>query len=410
MKTSSHGLIDYVYRIVQYRKVIIVTALIIAFVSAGISLVLPKWYKAKAVVLSPSDDSGLGLASLMENLPIGGFASLGGMSEQVSIVLAIFNSRTFAERVIEEFELKTRYETETFEETIEVLRERIYAWPNDDGTISLNASAKTTAFPSSTEEEEARILCRDMANYFIVQVDRINKRIKTEKARNTRLFIEDRYKQNIQDLEQAEQRFKEFQDKYGVIALEEQVAATITAAAELKAQLISKQVELNVQKQFVDPGHPEITKLESDLKALQNEYQEFYSKQAGDSTDRLFVSLEMAPEIGMKYLRRFRELKLQEKILEFILPQYEQAKIQESKDTPTLQILDPAVAPVKRSSPRRAIIVMVATLSSVLLTIIFIVIKEYLTVVLSGDSHSASRLNEIRDLLSTDLRRFKFKR
>ena len=63
------------------------------------------------------------------------------------------------------------------------------------------------------------------------------------------------------------------------------------------------------------------------------------------------------PELSVEYIRLYRNVTLQEKILEFILPQYEQAKIQEAKDTPSIQILDKANYPIKKHRPKRALIV-----------------------------------------------------
>ena len=76
----------------------------------------------------------------------------------------------------------------------------------------------------------------------------------------------------------------------------------------------------------------------------------------GTQNTRLFIPLNEAPDLGLNYIRHYREVSLQQKILEFLLPQYEQAKIQEAKDTPTVQVLDKAVTPVKRKKPKRRLL------------------------------------------------------
>ena len=99
----------------------------------------------------------------------------------------------------------------------------------------------------------------------------------------------------------------------------------------------------------------------------------------------VFIPLKNLPDLGIEYVRLYRELQIQEKILEFIMPQYEQAKINEKKDTPTVQVLDPAVAPIKRSSPKRMFMVLGAGIFVLFLFIIAAYIKvnaEYL-----GEEH-----------------------
>ena len=95
-----------------------------------------------------------------------------------------------------------------------------------------------------------------------------------------------------------------------------------------------------------------------------------------DSANNLFFTLNDVPDLGLKYARLYREVMLQEKILEFLLPQYEQAKIQEAKDTPTVQVLDEAVIPVKRVKPKRAFFVLFCGALSLFVSICTILLIE----------------------------------
>jgi capsule polysaccharide export protein KpsE/RkpR len=68
------------------------------------------------------------------------------------------------------------------------------------------------------------------------------------------------------------------------------------------------------------------------------------------------------PELSMEYLRDFRELEIQQKILEVTLPLYEQAKVEEQKSIPTIMVLDKAVPPQIKNAPKRATITIVISL------------------------------------------------
>jgi capsule polysaccharide export protein KpsE/RkpR len=94
------------------------------------------------------------------------------------------------------------------------------------------------------------------------------------------------------------------------------------------------------------------------------------------SPEGMIPPLDALPEKGINYFRLLREIEINSKILEFILPFYEQAKIEEKKDIPTLQIIDKAIPPEKKSYPPRTIITLVITFGVFIITFFFILIRE----------------------------------
>ena len=54
------------------------------------------------------------------------------------------------------------------------------------------------------------------------------------------------------------------------------------------------------------------------------------------------------PELALQYARLFRQVKVQETLFTLLTSQYEQAKIAEARDTPTVQVLDSGVPADKR--------------------------------------------------------------
>ena len=185
----------------------------------------------------------------------------------------------------------------------------------------------------------------------------------------------ERYKENIADLKNAEERFRDYQEKYGTIALPEQTTATIGVAAEIKGQIISKEVEVGVLEKYFSNSHFELKRAKIELLELKLKYNDFNKRSNNqaltnihDSPNDLFLPLDEIPGLALDYVRLYREVTIQEKILEFLLPQYEQAKIQEAKNTPTVQVIDPAVLPEEKAKPKRALIVILAGLFSLVLS------------------------------------------
>ncbi len=90
------------------------------------------------------------------------------------------------------------------------------------------------------------------------------------------------------------------------------------------------------------------------------------------------VPLSRLPEVSLEYARLLRNVKVQEAVYELLTQQYEQAKIMEVKDTPTVEILDKASPPEKKSYPKRSGIVLFCAVMSLLTSIILAFFFEYL--------------------------------
>ncbi len=65
------------------------------------------------------------------------------------------------------------------------------------------------------------------------------------------------------------------------------------------------------------------------------------------------------------------EFKVSETIFEILAKQFEMAKLDEAKDYPLIQILDKAITPEKKTKPKRALIVILATLVAFFLAVIW---------------------------------------
>ena len=77
-------------------------------------------------------------------------------------------------------------------------------------------------------------------------------------------------------------------------------------------------------------------------------------------------------QTGLEYVRRLRDVKYYETIFEIMARQYEVAKFDEAKQGAVIQVVVPAIAPDKRSFPKRTMIVLISTGVGFLFGIIFV--------------------------------------
>ena len=352
-------------------KLLIFNFIIVAIIAIVVSLIIPKTYRATAALLPPQEQSDLGLLSGLSNLPLGGLGLSGTDTESLRLI-AILKSRTMLDDVIRKFNLIKFYDVENYGEARGNLSENIVIDTEDEGTILVSVDVQTKWLSSESEDESIKQMVTDMTNYFLVNLDVMNKSLKTEKARFQRVFIEERYKQNIVELKRSEDSLKSFQEDNQMIALTEQTVAAIEAAAEIKAQMIANEVKLEVLEVTLNPDHPDIKILQKEINSLGVKLNDM---EAGTDENNLFPGFSEVPSLSVELGRLSREVEIQNTLFTFLIQQYEEAKIQEAKDTPTVQVLDRAVVPDKKYKPKRAILVIFYSFLSIVITSLYIIIK-----------------------------------
>ena len=274
-------------------------------------------------------------------------------------MIAILKSRTVLTSVIEKFNLIELYEVENIDIAIQSLKDHVLTDIDDEGTIRVSVDILTKWFHPDSEEEKAKQLCSDIANYFIKQLDIVNKNLQTEEASFQRKFIEIRYKDNIQELKSAEEKLKQFQEINNMISLPEQTHAAIQAASKIKGHILANEFRLEVLKKAYNSGHPDIDQLINEIAALTEQlyWMEYGKEIEHTNIKNIFPAFSRMPELETQLRQLMREVEIQNTLFTFLTQQYEEAKINEAKDTPTIQVLDIAVKPDMKYKPFRSLIV-----------------------------------------------------
>ena len=391
-------LASYLLVLVKYRKFIILNFVAICVVVAGLSLLFPNWYTAKTTILPPEKQGlGFGLSSsLLSGLSslAGGGMSLPLMATPSDVYAAVAESRTVAEEVIQAEGLMAYYQHNSKEKAVKEVWGHLAVSVGDEGII-------TIAYEDKDPRKAASV-----ANAFALKLDEINRRTFTSKAKNSRIFIEQRLEDSKQDLARSEEDLKKFQQENKAIAIDEQTKAAIGAAAGLQAQLALVELELNVLKKNVEDT-PELRQLEFKRQELLRQISKMEKGGQGKQTGLLSVPFDKVPDMALEYARLYRELKIQESIFELLTAEYEKAKIEESKDTPTIQILDRAVPPERKSKPKRSYMVAFAGGFSLLFSIFFVFFKEFLDRTRENNPQDYHRLQMVYATLSQDWKNFR---
>jgi uncharacterized protein involved in exopolysaccharide biosynthesis len=376
MSAQEYNLIDYLTVLKRWKKFILLNVFVITLFAIILSLIIPKTYRASAVLMPPLTQTGMGVFTPLIDSPFGGLFSQ--TTDETMSMIAILKSRTVLTSVIEKFNLIELYEVENMDIAIQSLKDHVLIDIDDEGTIRVSVDILTKWFHPDSEEEKAKQLCSDIANYFIKQLDIVNKKLQTEQASFQRKFIEKRYNNNIQELKLAEEKLKQFQEINNLISLPEQTNAAIEAASKIKGHILANEVRLEVLKKAYNSGHPDIDQLKNEIAALTEQLHRMEYRKETEQTNikNIFPPFSRMPELETQLRQFMREVEIQNTLLTFLTQQYEEAKINEAKDTPTIQVLDIAVKPNIKYKPFRALIVIGAGIFGLIFSFFISFVRE----------------------------------
>jgi len=346
------------------KNEIIRNVIVVSILSIILAFMLPKTFRTSAVIMPPS--SGFDSSMLLNNPESLSLQSMMfSNSSNSNTFIAIMKSRKIMRSVINKFNLVEFYDVVNAEKAQEALEENTNFEINEEGLISISTNIKTDWFHFDNNEDICKKLSMDITNYFVMKLDEVNKILKSEKATQHRGFIENRYYQTIEQLAITEERLKSFQEEHNTIALTEQTTAAIQAVSEIisnisisKARIAISEVKLDILKETLPNSHPEIILVETEIKLLNTELNELNTQlenlDNGENNFTMIPGFSDVPELGLELGRLIRDVEVQNKLYAFLTQQYEEAKIKEAKDTPTVQVLDYAILPQLKYKPSRA--------------------------------------------------------
>jgi tyrosine-protein kinase Etk/Wzc len=373
MTVTDHFTVVMKWRYFVARNVIIVTILTIV-----ISLLLPNKFTATATILPPNPEQEAMFGFIPGLTPGGlsaGFSSMltgvvPGVTTPSDLYATIMTSSRIKREIIKKYNLKKIFKSKTMTDAFKALDEITETEISPEGIIAVAVTHKD------------KQLATDIANSYVEELDKFNTEIAMTVGKRYRIFIEERLTEAQDTLVTAEDALKKFQQKHHTVALDVEIQAAIETIAQLKSQIILYEVQKGAWSAAGQPDNPYLANINRELRELRKQLskiefgrQEKNTREFGAGFSVPFSDL---PEVSLEYVRLFRDVKVQEAIFELLTQQYEHARIMEVKDTPTVQYLDKARVPEKKSWPRRSLIVIFVFFFSMLASVPLVFLLEYM--------------------------------
>ena len=381
-------LFDLASVLFKWKRLIIAVGASSFIAAIAISLLLPKAYRASASVVPPTQEAG-GLGSL----PAGAertvrlLDAFTGIPSRADLWAGILASTAVKDTVIHRFDLMVKYRARTIEDARTELEGATTVRKSKEGIVSV-----------SVEDRDPQ-LAASMANAYIEELDRINKNMVTTSGGRMRKFVENRLEQAKTSLAKAEDALRQFQEKNKAVSLDAQSQTVIEAIGSLKGELFAKEIRLETMLSYTTSDHPEVQVLRSEIEHIRQKLKDLEDGAVGpelaqgttpDLAKDIFIPTEKMPALALEYGRFLRDAKMQETLYQLLSEQYELARIQEARDTPTVQTLDRAYPPTKKVKPRRTLIVVAATLIGVFVASLIALSLEYVQAHTSGEERNGN--------------------
>lgn len=334
------------FRVVASRwRSILVTSLSAGGLAFGATFLVAPVFTATTVFMPPQQAQSSAVTALASLGALGGLAAgAAGVRSPAEQYVALMQSVTVSDRVLDSFGLVSVYETKFRVDARRELAERVrISVGKRDGLISVEVD--------DTDPKRAA----DIANRYVDELRRMTGVLAVTEAQQRRMFFEEQLKLSRNRLDSAQQALQSSGFSAGALKAEPKSAAE--SYAKLKAELTSTEVKLQTLRSNLTENAPEVRQLRALASALRDQL-----ARAGDGS-------QVAG--GPDYIGRYREFKYQETLFELFARQYEQARVDESREGALVQVVDIAKAPERKSRPKRGLVAAGAAFLAAILLVAF---------------------------------------
>ncbi|OWQ46351.1 hypothetical protein CDL60_16565 [Roseateles noduli] len=320
----------------------------------GASFLIPKSYTARTTLIPPqSQQSGLaaGLASLGSVGALAG-AGVGGLVKTpADQYVALLQSHRVRDAIIQGYGLRAVYESKfQFEAREELARNTLISVGKKDGLITI-----------LVEDHEPQ-RAADMANRYVDELQKLTGTLAIGEAAQRRKYFQTELDRAASDLKNAQLALQSSGVDARTLRVEPKAAAD--EYAKLQAEVSMAEIRMAALRNRLNDNAPEVSQQRVILSQLQARLRATTSGAADNSSNS-------------DYVARLRDYKYREALFELLVKQLELARLDESKESPLIQVVDVATPPEWKSSPKRLQFALLGAIAGLLLAAAILTLRSF---------------------------------
>jgi len=351
---------------VRWRRYIIGVTLGAAVLTFVITCIIPKTYRSTVIVMPPGQTSS--------SLPFlqGITLDIFGTNEIPATAMEILlRSESLKDSLLKRIDFPAHYKIDDIEKAYLALEAHIEVELESQESFG---ATEILAFKLHVLDRDPKFAAQ-LVNQIVNVWDNLYMEMNRRGAMLRREYVENNLHQVGAELATVEDSLRQFQEKFGISMLEPQVTGTISAGIVLQQKVVQARILVDVLGKLFGSDHPDLQRAQLELNGYENALKKFQEQSA---EPELTLPTNLAPELGVIYARFFRKIKTLEIIQGILVQNYQQAKMQELRDTPALKIVDVGKTPLHKYKPKRAILSLLAALSAFFMMMILIYFLDYM--------------------------------
>lgn len=350
MSADDLNLIDLLVVVAKRWRVVVGGSIAVGVLAFGASLMLTPQFTARTTFIPPQSGASAGMNAALSTLgPLAGLAVGGSSGRSAETYVSLLKSRTLGQQLIKRHQLKELYGASFDFEAIDALSQRTRVeYSKRDGIVTLE-------FDDADPSRAALI-----ANDYVNELGKMVGAMALTDAKRHRVFLEQELEQSRKKLAEAQNALQSVGFDQGALKAEPRAAAD--EYSRVKAELASTEVRIKAMRSRLVDSAPEIQSLSAISAALRRQLE--------------ILEQKSNPTQAQDYVSRYREFKYQEALFEQIAKQFEAARLEESREDNTIQIIDVAQVPEWKSKPKRALVAVAATLIAAVLLSAMVVAQQ----------------------------------
>ncbi|MDT7520293.1 Wzz/FepE/Etk N-terminal domain-containing protein [Rhodoferax sp. TBRC 17660] len=344
------SLLDLLQVIAENLRLLILAPIGLGLAALAISFGLAPTYTASTVFMPPQQQQGSAAMMLQSLGALGGVAgAAAGIKSPNDQYVSLLKSDAVANALIGRFGLLEQFELKSLTDARAQL----------DG-VSKITSGKDGLIVVSVDNGSPK-LAADIANAYVEELRTLLARLAVTEAQQRRVFFETQLEATKRNLSIAETALRS--SGVNSSALKSSPVATISAVAQVQAQIAAQEVKVASMRGYLTESAPDFKQAMTELSALRTQFAKLEKPSPVDGDNAGYVG-------------RVRDVKYYETLFELFAKQYELARVDEAREGALIQVVDAAVPPEKKSKPKKALIATLVTLASFFVLLLFVFMRH----------------------------------
>jgi tyrosine-protein kinase Etk/Wzc len=363
------SLTDLLISLGHHKRFLFTILLAGSVISTLVIFLLPRYFAASTVLLPPQQQNSAAVSALSQLGAVGGIGNLPTIKTPDEMYVALLRSRSVQDDLIVGLKLMDRYGKDSMEQTRTVLDQRV--------TIT---NEKKSGFIRLAAEDPDAVFAANLANAHVAALRRVLTRLALTDAQQRRMFFDQQVGKTKELLNDAEVKFRQAQAESGLVVTQALAEAGVKESAQLRGQIAAREVQLQTLTRFATSEHPEVQRTSAELSALRRQLT-LLEQGTGGITKQVNFK-------GTKAVQAYRDMKIQEALLETLIRQLEMARADEAKEGPLLQQIDIAKPPERPAKPKRLLLILFGLIASSIMAIMITLIR----ILLNNESDTWRRI------------------